>query len=215
MAVPFEPVMLFWCPSGLRKVLITTKYSPLHRFSLSSYGGHGPSPKVPFSGKISSFFFKKFQVQDRKLYVVVQEMHRIPSGSRYVAGSLRQTGKKGVHEFREFQFLNRFSAKFVLFSAKFGTLNVQIRNTFKNIIFIGCKWCKICKYYVNSMVISGSTCEKEDKECKWVKYLIYSVLLQFQICQNLCLFFRPICIPKVSELTKIGFCLVCLAVWRE
>ena len=47
-------------------------------------------------------------------------------------------------------------------STKFGFLNVQIRYNFKNINFITCKWSKICKYYVNSMVISCSTCQKKE-----------------------------------------------------
>ena len=45
------------------------------------------------------------------------------------------------------------------FFAKFGSLNVQIRNNFKNIIFIAFKWCKIFNYYVNSIIISCSTCQ--------------------------------------------------------
>ena len=51
-------------------------------------------------------------------------------------------------------------------SAKFLPLNVQI--TLKNTIFTACKWSKLCKYYVNSMVISCITCQKEEKECTWV-----------------------------------------------
>ena len=43
------------------------------------------------------------------------------------------------HELRRVQFKKRFSAQFVQFSDKFGSLNVQIRNNFKNIIFIACK----------------------------------------------------------------------------
>ena len=58
----------------------------------------------------------------------------------------------------------------------------------ENIIFIACKSSKICQYYVNSMVISYSTCQKEEKECTWVKYLIYAFLLQFKICRNLRVF---------------------------
>ena len=52
-----------------------------------------------------------------------------------------------------------FSAKYVNFSAKFQVLNVQIRNIF----FIACPCWKICKYYVYRMLISLSTCEKEEK----------------------------------------------------
>ena len=38
--------------------------------------------------------------------------------------------------------------------------------------------------YVNSMVISCSTCQKEDKECTLVKCVISAVLPQFQFCRN-------------------------------
>ena len=36
------------------------------------------------------------------------------------------------------------------------------------------------------MVISCCTCQKEEKECTRVQYLIYAVLSQLQICHNLC-----------------------------
>ena len=71
--------------------------------------------------------------------------------------------------------------KFVKFSAKIGSLNVQIRN----IIFIACKWSKICKYHVNSRVISCSTCQKEERECTWVKYFIYAIF-QFVLIYAFC-----------------------------
>ena len=48
-------------------------------------------------------------------------------------------GKNELHELRGVQFFKWFSAKFVLFSAKFGSLNMQIRNNFKNVIFIAYK----------------------------------------------------------------------------
>ena len=54
----------------------------------------------------------------------------------------------------EFIKRKKLSAVFVNISAKFGFLNMQIRNNFKNVIFIACKWFKIFKYYVNSMVIT-------------------------------------------------------------
>ena len=38
------------------------------------------------------------------------------------------------------------------------------------------------------MVISCSTFQKEEKECIWVKYLIYAVLLSFQIGGHLRVF---------------------------
>ena len=55
-------------------------------------------------------------------------------------------GKRELHELRGVQLFKRFSAKFVNFSVKLESLNVQIRNNFKNVIFIACKQCKICKY---------------------------------------------------------------------
>ena len=92
--------------------------------------------------------------------------------------------------------MNYAKCQIFKFSAKFWSLNVQFRNYFKNIIFIACKWCKICKYFVDSMVISWSTCQKEEKE-----YLIYTVLWRFQICRNLRVFFCLICVPKISQFT--------------
>ena len=98
---------------------------------------------------------------------------------------------------------------FVKFSAKIGSLNIQTRNNFKNIIFIACKWNKVCQYYVNSMLISCSTCQKEEKKCTWVKYLIYFF---FVANLNLLLFphfFLPNLYFQNSEFTKNGFFLVC------
>ena len=59
------------------------------------------------------------------------------------------------------------------------------------------------KYYVNGMVISCSTCQKEEKECIWVKYLIYTVLSKFQTCRNLRAFSAKSVIPQCSQ--KIVF----------
>ena len=64
---------------------------------------------------------------------------------------------------------------------------------------------QICKYYLNSMVISCCTCKKEEKECKHVKHFIYVVLSQFQICRNLRVSFSQICIPKISKFTTKWF----------
>ena len=47
--------------------------------------------------------------------------------------------KNKLHELHGVQLLKRFSAIFDLFSAKFGSLNVQIRNNFKNVSFIAYK----------------------------------------------------------------------------
>ena len=100
-------------------------------------------------------------------------------------------GKSQLNELRRVQIIYRFSAKFVNFSAKFKSSNVQIRNNFKKIIFIACKWSKICKYYVDSMLMSCSACQKEEKECTWVKYLIYAFLSRSQICRNFLVFPPP------------------------
>ena len=121
-----------------------------------------------------------------------------------------QTGEKtnSILNSAEFNLNKRFSAKVVKLSARFGFLNVQIRNNFKNIIFIACKWSKICHYYVNMC----STCQKEEIECTWVKYLIYAVLLPFQICHNLRVFPAPNLYSQNSqnsEFTKKWFFLVC------
>ena len=53
-------------------------------------------------------------------------------------------------------------------------MNLQIINNFKNIIAF--KLRKICKYYVKN-----STCQKKEKKCRWVKFLIYAVLYIFFI----------------------------------
>ena len=58
-----------------------------------------------------------------------------------------------LHELHGAQLFKIFPAKFLKFSALFASLNVEIRNNFKNIIFIACKWCKLCIYYLNSMEI--------------------------------------------------------------
>ena len=87
----------------------------------------------------------------------------------------------------EFNFF-RFSAKLVQFYGKFLSMNMKIINNLENIIFTACKLCKLCKYYVNSMVISCSTFQKEEKESICVKYFIYAVLPQFQFCHDLRIF---------------------------
>ena len=63
---------------------------------------------------------------------------------------------------------------------------MQIRNNFKIVILIACKWCNVFKYYVNSTAISYSHCKKK---YIWVKYLIYAALSQFPICRNFRIFF--------------------------
>ena len=49
-----------------------------------------------------------------------------------------QTWKKELNELC-IQLSKRFSAKSVSISTKFGLLNMQIRNNFKNVFFIACK----------------------------------------------------------------------------
>ena len=79
--------------------------------------------------------------------------------------SQHQTWKNELYKLRGVQFFFGFSAKLVHFSANFRSLNTQIKNNFKNVIFIACKWCKICKYYVYSisMVISLSPVKRKKK----------------------------------------------------
>ena len=77
-------------------------------------------------------------------------------------------GRNELHELCGVKFLKRFSVKFVIFSPKLGSLNVQIRNNYKNIIYIACKWSKICKYYVNITLISCTTCQKKENNTRWL-----------------------------------------------
>ena len=92
-----------------------------------------------------------------------------------------RVGKNKIHEHCGVKFFFNVLRQIFKFFPKFRSLNVQIRNNFKYITFIDCKWCNICKYYVNNMVIFCSTCQREETECTWVKYLIYAVWSQFQI----------------------------------
>ena len=107
------------------------------------------------------------------------------------------------------QFLKRFSSKFSKKIAKIGSLSVPIRNNFKNIIFITCKWSKICKYYVNSMVIPCSTCQKEEKECMWVKYLIYALCHNFKFVVIYTFFSAKTVFQKFQSSQKSVFFKVC------
>ena len=96
----------------------------------------------------------------------------------------------------EFNLKKRFFTKFGKFSAKFWSLNVQIINNFQNIVFIACKCSNICKYYVNSMVISCSTCQKKENNahglniwftlfCRIFKFIvIYAFFLPNWYSQN-------------------------------
>ena len=61
------------------------------------------------------------------------------------------------------------------------------------------------KHYVNSMVISCSTCHKEEKERMWVKYMFYIFLLQLKICRNLRVFSAKSVFPKFQSSQKNVF----------
>ena len=112
-------------------------------------------------------------------------------------------GKNKLHE-----LFKIFSAKFFLFSVKFGFLNVQFRNYLKNVIFIAYKWCKICKLYVNSIVVSCSTSQNGEK-CIW--FTLFCRNFQFVVIYAF--FFCQIFTSKVSEFTKNDFFQVCLNIW--
>ena len=61
------------------------------------------------------------------------------------------------------------------------------------------------------MAISCSTSQKEEKECTGVNYLIYAVLLRFQISRNLRIF--PLNLySKIQSSQKKVFFLVCTKV---
>ena len=124
------------------------------------------------------------------------------SAVRCVHGRLR---KNKLHELCGVQFLKQIFRLICKFSAKFGSLNVPIRNNIENIIFIAFKWSKICKYFVNSMLISSSSFQRQEKEYIWVKYLIRAVLSRFQICLNLCVFSAKSVIPKFQSSQKMIF----------
>ena len=96
-------------------------------------------------------------------------------------------------------------------SAKFESLNMQLRINFKNVIFIACKWCKICKYYVHSMIVLLSPVKKKKKNafglkiwflllCHNFKFIvIYAFFLPFLYSQN----FRVHKQKVLSSLTSI------------
>ena len=84
----------------------------------------------------------------------------------------------------DFNLKKKTSAKFVKFSAKLESLNVQFWNNFKNIIFIASKWWKICKYYVNTMVISCSTCQKEEKNAKIAGGFFRPIEIYYGVCRR-------------------------------
>ena len=44
---------------------------------------------------------------------------------------------------------------------------------------------KLGKYYEKSMMTTCITCQKEEKKCTWVVYVMSSVFPPFQFCCNL------------------------------
>ena len=92
-------------------------------------------------------------------------------------------GKNKLHKLHEVQLFFKFSAKMVNISAKFGFLKMQSRNYFKNVIFIACKWCIIFRYYVNSMAISYSYCQKKKKNAFWlnISFTLFWCIFKFVV----------------------------------
>ena len=89
-----------------------------------------------------------------------------------------------------------FRVDFFLGEKAFGKKKV-----WKSIIFIACKWSKICKYYVNSMVISCSTCQKKKNNAEGLNiwFTLFCRNFKFVVIYA---FSRQICIPKISEFIK-------------
>ena len=119
-----------------------------------------------------------------------------------------QTRKKRTAVTPQSSIFKRFSAKFVKFSTKFGSYAIYIicklETTFLKKSLHPVNETK-CQYYVNSMLISCSTCPKEEKECTWVKYLNYAVLSQLQFFCNLRVFSRQISVPKILSSQRKSF----------
>ena len=116
----------------------------------------------------------------------------------YLDSTINRPGKNKLHELRGIHLFFLFSAKLVHFSANFGSLKVQIRNNFKNVMFIACKR---CIQHGNILI----TCQKEEKELILVKYMIYAVLSQFQIFHHLRIFPAKSIFPKFRVHKKMVF----------
>ena len=115
-----------------------------------------------------------------------------------------------------FFFLNFFLLLNLLIFLPNYYLNMQIRKHLKNILYTACKWCKLCKFYVNSMVLSCGTCQMEENKCTLVKYVIYAFLLQFQFCRNLRNFSAKSFIPDFQNWQKnwlLQLCQVGIYIW--
>ena len=103
-------------------------------------------------------------------FTSVDELFFTLNSIAIIAGHKRgRLGKNKLHELRGVQFKKKIFHQICQIFRIFLSLNVQISNNFKNIFFIAIKLFKIFKYYENSMVLSCSTCQKEEKKCMWVK----------------------------------------------
>ena len=82
--------------------------------------------------------------------------------------------------------------------------NWDPRINFKNIIFIACKWSKICQYYVNSLVISCGTSKWKKKNAYMLNiwFTLYHRNLKFVVKYA---FFLPNLYSKKSKFTKKCF----------
>ena len=83
-------------------------------------------------------------------------------------------------------FFSNCQSYFASFLPNFNLWICQINiPTLQHIIFIACK---LCKYHVNILVISCSTCKNEEKECIWVNYVNTSVLRGLTFFRSLYIF---------------------------
>ena len=60
-----------------------------------------------------------------------------------------------------------FSRQIGPFFRQFWIFEPAKKKNFKNVIFIGCQWCEICKYYVYSIVISLSPVKRKKIYAFW------------------------------------------------
>ena len=110
-----------------------------------------------------------------------------PNFIRYllISSSSPQSWKKrGPSKPTRSNFFFKWAFKFVQYS-KCWSFTMKIRMSLESFIFTSCKWCNLWQQYVNIMVISCSTFQKEEKECICLKYVIYASLLRLQFCRNL------------------------------
>ena len=119
-------------------------------------------------------------------------------------------GKSEPHEPRGVQLFLEFPPNMSDFPAKFGSLNVKIRNYMENIICIPCKWSnhvnnksRPCKYHATPL----------KRNYFLVKFMISAVLSPFQICRNLRAFSLPstwsssiLCSPSLPLKPSLTLC---------